>query len=73
MPKTATGKIQRRLVAKAMIENEKKYEESKDAWDASSESLNDQKSQKAEKKTNIFVMLPKTAMGVIGNCLHRRK
>jgi len=27
MPKTATGKVQRRLVAKAMIDNEKKASE----------------------------------------------
>lgn len=73
MPKTATGKIQRRLVAKAMIESEKKYEEAKDGWDSSSASLKGQKSQEAEKKPSLFVMLPMIAMGVFGKCFRSRK
>lgn len=76
MPKTATGKIQRRLVAKAMIENEKKFAETKAkvSWDSSSDSLKGQKSQETEKpQKSFFVMLPKMIMGVFGKCLHRRK
>ena len=37
MPKTATGKIQRRQVAKTMIEEEKKEEEKKHSLDSSLE------------------------------------
>lgn len=75
MPKTATGKIQRRLVAKAMIENEKKFAEAKVSWeDSSSGSLTGQKSQETEKtRPSVFVMFPKMVMGVFGKCLHRRK
>jgi hypothetical protein len=74
MPKTATGKIQRRLVAKAMIENEKKYSEAKVSWDSSSGSLKGQKSQESEKRRpTVFVMFPKMIMGVFGKCFHPRK
>jgi hypothetical protein len=73
MPKTATGKIQRRLVAKAMIENEKKYAEAKDAWDSASGSLKGEKSQETEKKPGSFAMLPKVVMGIFKKCFVTRK
>lgn len=75
MPKTATGKIQRRLVAKSMIENEKRYQETKeDSRASSSGSLKGTKSRdEGRSKLSMFKMLSMIVVGIFGVCLHRSK
>ncbi len=73
MPKTATGKVQRRLVAKTMVEGENEKRGSESAESATSVEKKEGPAGQGQGRPGVSALVFGTVMRLCGCCMPRKK